>query len=137
MDEDFHTSRSTYVHLNANKCPYTSGHVRPYFNMRSRTSLDPDTFGSTSVGSTAGSIKDGGTYNALDERSFIKYKTQLRGMDVQTNTGVEMFKNTFHNYPVWQQPGNMSATGQHTPTPMYHRPINHSWSNPMNPVFFT
>ena len=93
MQEDFQTGRSTYVHLNAGKCPFTSGHIRPYHNMRSRTSLDADTFGTTSVGSTAGSVKPGGTYSPMDEQSFIRFKTGLRGRDVFTNTGVETFNN--------------------------------------------
>ena len=133
MQEDFQTSRATFVHLNRAKCPFTSGHIRPYHNMRSRTSLDPDTFGSTSVGTSAGSVKPGGTYSAMDEQSFVRFKTGLRGGDVMSNTGVETFTNTFNNYPV-----NFGGDGRY---PVYNRPMNNSYNGvesfAANPVMFT
>ncbi len=133
MQEDFQTNRATFVHLNRTKCPFTSGHIRPYHNMRSRTSLDPDTFGSTSVGTSAGTVKPGGTYSALDERDFIKFRTGLRGGDTTTNTGVETFTNAFHNY---------SVNGENDSRyPLYNRPINTSYGSVEsfvnNPILYT
>ena len=92
--------------------------------------LDPATFGSTSVGATAGSIKDGGTYNSLDERSFIRHKTGLRGGDTLTNTGVETFTNTYHHYQPWTSPHKNSVIGMSHPSAMFNVPQN--WSGHMD-----
>ena len=138
MQEDFQTSRSNFVHLSAGKCPFATGNIRPYHNMRSRTSIDPDTFGSTSVGTSAGSVKPGGTYSSLDEMSFVKHRMGLRGGDVNTNTGVETFTNTHHNYQPWSQ-SSTSVMGRGLDAPLYNRPVNMSnrnmeafISNPVN-----
>ena len=133
MQEDFQTSRATFVHLNRSKCPFTSQSIKPYHNMRSRTSLDPDTFHTSGVGTSAGTTRPGGTSSSLDELSFVKYRTGLRGGDVNTNTGVESFTNVFHNYPV---------TGGYDPQfPIYNRPMNISTYGRenfvSNPVMFT
>ena len=127
MQEDFQSDRAFYVQRQAMKCPFTAGVIRPYHNMRSKTSLDPETFGSTSVGSTAGSVKDGGTYSPLEERSFIRHKTGLRGGDTLSNTGVETFTNTFHNYQPWKAPTAASMVGLGHPSAMWNTPQN--WSN--------
>ena len=139
MQEDFQTERAFTVHRSAGKCPYTSGHIRPYHNMRSRTSIDPETFGSTSVGTSAGSEKFGGTYSPLDEQSFIRYKTNLRGRDTFTNTGVETFNHggTFSANTPWRHPFVTSVIGKSSPSMLMNRPLNlsdnsNAFSNPIN-----
>lgn len=116
MQEDFQTSRATFVHLNRSKCPFTSGHIKPMHNMRRHTNIDSDTFDTSGVGTSAGTTRPGGTSSSLDELSFVKYRTGLRGGDVNTNTGVESFSNTFHNYPV--------SGGNDARYPIYSRPMN-------------
>lgn len=124
MQEDFQSDRAFHVHTRSAQCPMTSGHVRPYFNMRSKASFDAGMFGSTSVGSSAGSVKEGGTGSPMDEASFVRYKTGLRGSDTMSNTGVETFKNTFYNYQPFRSPNVNSVIGLGLATPVYNAPQN-------------
>lgn len=86
--------------------------------MTKRASLDPDTFGSTSAGTSAGTVKSGGTYSPLEERGFYTHRLGIRGGDTLTNTGTETFGNTYHNYDV--------TAGNDVRYPIYNRPINTS-----------
>ena len=122
MQEDFQSDRAFYVQRQHMRCPFTAGVVRPYNNMRAKASFDDGTFGTTSVGSTAGSVKEGGTYNSLDERSFIRHKTGLRGVDTTSNTGVETFTDTFHNYSPFRPPTATSVIGLSHPSALYQTP---------------
>lgn len=138
MQEDFQSDRAFHVLTKAASCPMASGHVRPYFNMRSKASFDPNMLGSTSVGSCAGSVKEGGTASEMDELSFVRHRTGLRGGDVLTNTGAETFQNTHYNYQPYRQPHTGSVLGLSVATPVYNAPQNLSKNNfANNPIKWT
>ena len=138
MQEDFQSDRAFHVLTKSASCPMASGHVRPYHNMRSKASFDPNMLGGTSVGSSAGSVKDGGTSSCMDELSFAKYRTGLRGDDVLTNTGVETFQNTYYNYQPFRAPHAGSTIGLSVAAPVYNSPQNLSKNNfANNPIQWT
>lgn len=126
MQEDFQSDRAFHVLTRSAACPMSEGVIRRYDNMKSRVSFDPETFGSTSVGPSAGSVKEGGT-GSMDELSFIPYRTGMRGIGVNTNTGTETYQNPFYHYQPFR--GGI---------PIYNTPQNHSNQATFNnPVHWT
>lgn len=124
MDESFQSERAALVHLGRNKCPFASGSFQPNYNMRSRTNLDPDTLGANGVGTSAGTVREGGTH-PLDESTHIKYRTSFRGRDAMTNYGTETYQNERNSY----NNGNFHKPG-------FNKVLNHQ-TNLQNFISYT